>query len=225
MIKMSMLSDSAFVMTKNNDPVNTELMSLAHFAFCGQVALHLADQDSGPLSPMGQHLFVLRWLVTAQKQKRFPKVVASEIAWLIDRGRRLGAKANLASRLEYLYRSCHEPVAEQSDLFRLTYVIESLKVTGWRNYLLSAAEWSASAPPVDVGTGLVLMMEKQSLHASFDEDGTQIMPVEMRVLGPIAEVVQLLDEQRYHCYKEAGGTGWQRLFISTTPIAEDFSLR
>ncbi len=92
MIKMSMLSDSAFVMTKNNDPVNTELMSLAHFAFCGQVALHLADQDSGPLSPMGQHLFVLRWLVTAQKQKRFPKVVASEIAWLIDRGRRLGQK-------------------------------------------------------------------------------------------------------------------------------------
>lgn len=40
------------------------------------------------------------------------------------------------NRLEYLYRSCHEPVAEQSDLFRLTYVIESLKVTGWRNYLL-----------------------------------------------------------------------------------------
>lgn len=68
-------------------------------------------------------------------------------------------------------------------------------------------------------------MEKQNLHASFDEDGAQITPVEMRVLGPIAEVVQLMDEQRYHCYKEAGGTGWQRLFISTTPIAEDFSLR
>lgn len=220
---MSTLSDRTFVMTKNNDPVNTELTSLAHFAFCGQVALRLADQDSGPLSPMGQHLFVLRWLVTAQKQKRFPKVVAPEIAWLIDRGRRLGAKANLASRLEYLYRSCHEPVVEQSDLFRLTYVIESLKVTGWRNYLLSAAEWSASTPPVDVGTDLVLMMEKQNLHASFDEDGAQITPVEIRVLGSIEEVVTLLSEQRYYSHIDVNDMGWQRLFVSTKPIADDFS--
>lgn len=190
--------------------------ALGHFAFCAQIALHLAAQDTGPLSPMGQHVFLLRWLATAQKQKRFPKAVAPEIAELIARGRLLGGKADLVRHLVSLYRACHAPLANQSDLFRLTYVIESLKMVGWHNAVLSEEEWSASVPPDDAGFALMLL--EVNLHASFNEGGTQVTPVEMRLHGPIAEVVTLLSEQRYFSYIEVADTGWQRLLVSTSPI-------
>lgn len=202
--------------------LDTAAAALGHFAFCAQVALHLTEQDNGPLSPMGQHLFLLRWLVMAQKQKRFPKAVAPEIAELIAQGRQLGGKADLVKHLQSLYRACCSPLAEQSDLFRLTYVIESLKMAGWSNHVLSDDEWSASSLSDSVGTGFTVLLLEENLHASFDEDGTQIMPVEIRLQGPMVGVVTLLSEQRYYSYTEVGDTGWQHLLVSTTPIADDF---
>ncbi|HEJ9059028.1 TPA: DUF2913 family protein [Serratia fonticola] len=46
---------------------------LTHLAFCALVALQTAVQDGAVTSPMAEHLFIVRWLTTAQKHKRFPK--------------------------------------------------------------------------------------------------------------------------------------------------------
>ncbi|TQI95178.1 hypothetical protein FHU10_2204 [Serratia fonticola] len=52
---------------------------LARLAFCALVALRTAVQDSAVTSLMAEHLFIARWLATAQKQKCFPKTVVSDI--------------------------------------------------------------------------------------------------------------------------------------------------
>lgn len=96
-------------------------------------------------SPMAEHLFIVRWLATAQKQKRFPKTVAIDIQLLLDKGRKQGIGAKLKSHLEYVWRSCSGEIRQQSDLFRLTYTLESLKVLGWRNELVTPAEWDSEA--------------------------------------------------------------------------------
>lgn len=68
---------------------------LANLAFCALVALQTAVQDSSVASPMAEHLFIVRWLATAQKQKRFPKTVAMDIQLLLDKGRKQGIGAKL----------------------------------------------------------------------------------------------------------------------------------
>jgi len=100
---------------------------LVNLAWCALMALHIAQQDGQALSSLTTHTFLLRWLAVAQKQKRFPRSIASDIEGLLVLVRKKGSAANLLNRLEYLWISCTGPVFVQSDLYRLTYAIEQLK--------------------------------------------------------------------------------------------------
>jgi Protein of unknown function (DUF2913) len=71
-------------------PENTT-SALSHLAFCALVAPGMARQDGTAGTPWAENLFLIRWLATAQKQKRFPKSVAIDITWLLERGRKHGA--------------------------------------------------------------------------------------------------------------------------------------
>jgi hypothetical protein len=79
------------------------------------VALALAWQESGALSPAQETLFLTRWLANALKQRRFSRDVTPDIEWLLKQGRQLGASAKLASKLNYLWRSCSGELTEQND--------------------------------------------------------------------------------------------------------------
>lgn len=98
-----------------------------HLAWCALVALALARQNGDVLSPAQENLFLTRWLATALKQRRFSRDVAPDIEWLLKQGRQLGVSAKLASKLNYLWRSCTGELSEQNDLFRLTYALETAK--------------------------------------------------------------------------------------------------
>ncbi|WP_071882810.1 DUF2913 family protein [Chania multitudinisentens] len=74
------------------------------------------------------HLFIVRWLATAQKQRRFSKTVAIDIQPLLEKGRKQGIRAKLKSHLAYVWRSCSGDIVQQSDLFKLTYTLENLKM-------------------------------------------------------------------------------------------------
>ncbi|MEX3099233.1 DUF2913 family protein, partial [Serratia ureilytica] len=107
----------------------------------------LARQDGIVGTPYAENLFLIRWLSTAQKQKRIPKRVAVELTWLLERGRKHGTAGKLRQHLEYLWRSCSGNPAAQSDLFRLPYATETLKARGWDNYVMDAREWRWETPP------------------------------------------------------------------------------
>lgn len=55
--------------------VNPEqtVADLAHLAWSALVALRLAQRDGQALSPLMAHTFLVRWLATTQKQRRFPR--------------------------------------------------------------------------------------------------------------------------------------------------------
>ncbi len=44
-----------------------------HLAWCALVALALARQEQGELSPAQENLFLTRWLAAALKQRRFSR--------------------------------------------------------------------------------------------------------------------------------------------------------
>jgi hypothetical protein len=140
-------------------------------------------------SPMAEHLFIVRWLAIAQKQKRFPKTVAIDIQLLLEKGRKQGNGAKLKSHLEYVWRSCSGEIRQQSDLFRLTYTLESLKTLGWRNELITPAEWDSEVLD-DADPALYVV--KAALQSAFTKEGQLITPLEFKVAGDTQIVVDAL---------------------------------
>ncbi|WP_252189171.1 DUF2913 family protein, partial [Serratia marcescens] len=166
---------------------------LSHLAFCALVALGLARQDGIAGTPYAENLFLIRWLATAQKQKRFPRSVAIDIQWLLERGRKHGPAGKLCQHLDYLWRSCSGNLAAQSDLFRLTYASETLKDQGWDNYVLDAYEWKSGVTPVPSQHN-GFYVEKAALNAAFAQDGRHLHPVTFRVVGDADRFMHVMAE-------------------------------
>lgn len=175
-------------MKKTHDTLPSEqtVTALAHFAWCALIALHTAQQDGQALSPLSMHAFLLRWLTVAYKQKRFPRAIASDIESMVVLGRQKGLAAGLFNRLEYLWVSCTGPVTAQSDLYRLTYVIEQLKSEGWVNAVVSDQERSTEALTEEYRDIDALLVRKTALTDGFSNEGKLVAPVEFQVTGNLS---------------------------------------
>lgn len=159
---------------------------LANFAWCALLALRTAQQDGQSVSPLASHTFLVRWLALAQKQKRFPRSIASDMEALLALGRKKGSAANLLNRLEYLWTSCTGPVPAQSDLYRLTYAIEQLKTQGWINAVVSDDDWDEKSLGEEYGDSAALLVKKSALTRGFSGDGKLVEPVEFKVVGDMS---------------------------------------
>ncbi|EKM9600762.1 DUF2913 family protein [Salmonella enterica] len=154
-----------------------------HLAWCALVALALARQDGGALSPAQENLFLTRWLATALKQRRFSRDVTPDIEWLLKQGRQLGVSAKLASKLNYLWRSCTGELTEQ----------ETAKDMYWQYRLLNDREWSGrNAVPLSAGVNGIYL-SRANLDAAFNDSGRQINPLMARLTGNVAGVMKLFD--------------------------------
>lgn len=184
-------------MKKTQDSLPSEqiIIALSHFSWCALVALRLAQQDGKARSPLTVHSFLVNWLACAQKQRRFPRSVTTDIDNLLRLGRQKGPAAGMHQRLEYLYSACTSPVAQQSDLFRLTDAIESLKVQGWINAVVGDMEWVPEALLVEYVGEAALLVKKTALSQSFSEEGKLIAPVEFLVIGDTSACISVFQTQ------------------------------
>lgn len=175
-------------------------------AWCALVALALARQDGGVISPAQENLFLTRWLATALKQRRFSRDVTPDIEWLLKQGRQLSVSAKLTSKLNYLWRSCTGELSEQNDLFRLTYALETAKDMHWNYRLLSDREWSGrNAVTLKAGVNGIYL-SRTNLDAAFDDSGQQINPLTARLSGNVAGVVKLFNRCGWQAERESGAT-------------------
>ncbi|MCT7071353.1 DUF2913 family protein [Salmonella enterica] len=184
-----------------------------HLAWCALVALALARQDGGALSPAQENLFLTRWLATALKQRRFSREVTPDIEWLLKQGRQMGVSAKLASKLNYLWRSCTGELSEQNDLFRLTYALETAKDMHWQYRLLNDREWSGrNAVALSAGVNGIYLT-RANLDAAFDDNGRQINPLMARLTGSIAGMMKVFER-----------CGWQAEPAGDVSLPHQFTL-
>lgn len=171
-----------------------------------------------PLSPLTLHAFLVRWLATAQKQRRFPRTVATNIDSLLRLGRQKGPAAGLLQRLEYLQRSCTEPVTQQSDPFRLTHAIEHLRSQGWVNAVVTDDEWNAEALFAEYAGESALLVRKSELQRHYTERGQPSAPVAFIVAGDTGVVGDVLNARvlRYVIQEQHEGGG----LLSRLPSAD-----
>lgn len=173
-----------------------------HFAWCTLVALALARQDGAVCSEAQENLFLTRWLATALKQRRFARELTPDIEWLLRQGRQHGVVAKLASKLDYLWRSCTSEVLDQNDLFRLIYAPKTAKEMQWTYQLLSDREWSErhdSTLPHNVNG---IYLSRTSLDAAFDDGGLQVSPLIARLTGRLNELDRLFERYRWQIAAE-----------------------
>ncbi|MDU5829282.1 MAG: DUF2913 family protein, partial [Mixta calida] len=164
-----------------------------HLAWCALIALALARKDGTVHSAAQKNLFLIRWLASAQKQRRFSRDVATDIDWLLKQGRQYGVKAQLAGKLDYLWQSCSGTLTEQNALGRLTFAMEAAKDMGWVYRLLTDREWSGQhATRLNPGLNGVYVSQT-SLAATFDAEGRQVKPLMARLTGSVAGLEQIFD--------------------------------
>lgn len=164
-----------------------------HLAWCALAALAFARQDGSVCSAAQEDLFLTRWLATALKQRRFSREVAPDIEWLLRQGRQYGVGAKLASKLDYLWRSCTGELSRQNDLFRLTYAMEMAKDMCWAYRILSDREWSGRHAAALNATVNGIYLSRTSLDAAFDDDGQQVTSVMARLTGCVQGLETLLN--------------------------------
>ena len=174
-----------------------------HLAWCGLIALALARRNGDVLSPAQENLFLIRWLATALKQRRFSRDVTPDVKWLLEQGRLHGVRAKLASKLDYIWRSCTGELSEQNDLFRLTYALETAKDRQWYYRLLNDREWSGryATDPKSGINGIYLL--RTNLDMAFNDDGRQINPLTARITGAVADVIKLLNDCNWLARQDA----------------------
>jgi len=169
-----------------------------HFAWCALVALALAKQDNGIQSQAQENIFLTRWLAAALKQRRFSREITPDIEWLLKQGRQFGFNAKLASKLDYLWRSCTSDLSEQTDLFRLTYALDTAKNMHWRYRVLNDREWSGRNAVILNAEVNNICLSRTNLDAAFDDEGQQVAPLVARLTGNVAGLLELFSN-----------SGWQ----------------
>lgn len=165
--------------------------NIGHLAWCALVALGLQRHDRLVVTEAEENLFLIRWLATARKQKRFSRHLTADIDWLLAQGRRLGVRARLYQKLHYLWLMSSGDLHNMPDLLRLTYAIEMAKAGGWQYFLVDEKKMAAGISRFHNNNSFCL--ERTAVEAGFDSNGKQIAPLPIRVFGQIEKLQSLLD--------------------------------
>ncbi|MGC6031163.1 DUF2913 family protein [Enterobacter kobei] len=190
---------------------------LAHLAWCILTAVGLARQEGRALSALQTHMFIMQWLLAAQKRKLFPRTLASDIIWLQEQGKRYGASARLYSKVEYIWLASSGELTQQSTLFRFTYMIDTLRTMGWVDWLVSAKEWEEKAKLA--GNVCAIYTPKDELHQVFTDRGELIKPMELRLTGDISGIPALLAQCNLHAERLPDDDGFSVLRLIPEPGA------
>jgi hypothetical protein len=200
--------------------MNNDNLNVSHLAWCGLIALHTARRDGLVTSPAQDNLFLTRWLASAEKQRRFPRALASDISWLLTEGREKGLRADLPGKLDYLWRAGNGNLQAQNDLFRLQHALHAVKLTGWIYMVLSENEWSGRRQLRLSPSVSGIHLRRSALDNGFDERGRQRSPLPVRITGDLAALDKLLQRSGWRRGAAGGSDEHQHLLLADGFSAE-----
>jgi hypothetical protein len=151
----------------------------------------------------------MQWLATAQKRKLFSRDLAQDIIWLQEQGKRYGTAARLYSKVEYIWLASSGELAEQSALFRFTYMIDTLRTMGWQDYLLSEKDWHDGWKVANSVSAIYT--PKEELSVSFTHEGALVRPLSLRFTGDISGIPSLLSQCNLMAEHRPGEQGYSVL--------------
>ncbi|ECQ9991340.1 DUF2913 family protein [Salmonella enterica] len=163
--------------------VNGKNEKTAHLVWCAMIALHLARLNGRVQSEQQENQFLVRWFADAERQPRFSRDMATDIRWMLQQGQSLGVRAQLARKLDYIWRSTTGNIMEQTELFRLTWGLETAKSQQWVYHVLSDTEWLRLRRQSLNPDVCAVYIPKSALKKAFSDEGKQTAPVPVRITG------------------------------------------
>ncbi|UCQ27482.1 DUF2913 family protein [Edwardsiella tarda] len=192
---------------------------LAHFAWCALVALGIARQEGKALSPLTEHSFLVNWLVTAQKQRRFPRSIATDIESLLQLGRCKGLAAGLSHRLTCLWQDAIASAQPPSALQCLRNALAALKSQGWLNVVIDDTEWHPQRLHAEYANTSALLVKKSDLQCHFSQAGALQGDIVFQVIGDHPVVEDALRQEGLYCH--LSDTPPQGMYVILTPEQEN----
>ena len=194
----------------------TQTQRAGHLAWCALVALRMENHRVYGLSEAQQNLFLIRWLSTAQKQRRFHRDTQSDVEWLLKQGRQYGVSGRLVEKLEYLWNASTGKLSEQNDLFRLKYAMETALNMQWIYRVLGDHEWTGRhTVKLNPAVNMVLLSES-SLTAAFGDRGNQQhQPLYAKITGSVDGMQALLSRCGWKAEPVEGELHQYRLNVVT----------
>jgi len=160
--------------------------SAGHLAWCGLVALGIARKKGQLNSPLNENVFLTRWLAEADRKRIFPKTVAENLRWLIEEGKRLGPRAGLAAKLNYIWKSGIEDMSLRDVRFRFHHALEAFRIMGWTVITLTDDQWEGDRAIRLNRRVSAIYINRSSLDAAFTPDGHPVTPVKIYLTGNIS---------------------------------------
>lgn len=111
---------------------------------------------------------------------------------MLQQGRSLGVRAQLARKLDYIWRSTTGNIMEQTEMFRLTWGLEAACSQQWVYHVLSDPEWLRLRRLRINPDVCAVYLPKSSLEKAFSIEGKQISPVPVRITGNVEAFGTLL---------------------------------
>ncbi|EBL8291908.1 hypothetical protein DLP14_14745 [Salmonella enterica] len=201
----------------NNTPIHADTKGstpdIAHLAWCALIALALAQQEGKARSPMTTHTFLLNWLSTAQKQRRFSRSVSQKLEMLLNLGRQKGIAANLHDNLTVLWQAGYTPVRQDSSLLRLISSIQQLKTNKWVNDAITDEEWHIPTLLEEYCHISALLVKKSELHHHFDDEGALLGSLAFLVTGNTATPLATFKDAGLSARVEKQHENWGMLIL------------
>lgn len=167
---------------------------------------HLALWAMVAQSPAQENIFIIRWLATALKQRRFSRETNADVERLLKQGRQLGVNAKLLSKMNYLWIACTNELSGQSDLFRLTYALETARDTSWSYCLLSDREWAGKKASDQSSEVNSVFLSRSNLDIAFDDDGKQVNLLIVYLTGDVPGIDTIFSRCGWHMAHDGSET-------------------
>ncbi|HAV0157790.1 TPA: DUF2913 family protein [Salmonella enterica] len=138
--------------------------------------------------------------------------------WLINDGRLKGHHAGLKIKLEYIYSTCQKDISGQAAYFRFTRVMEILKNTGWKGYLLTPAKWKILRRETFGEEENLIFMDESAVKISFDLTGRLIRVLKLRVCSDIKIAKKIFEDNNLPVRTGCQDEGLYYFYLQPEPV-------
>ena len=147
-----------------------------HIAFCALVSLGIHKKYHGINSFLQENIYILRWLNTAKREKRFSQTHIPYLDKLVELTNQHMSTSSMKKKLESFY---HLPLPEhiaQSEYYQFSMAQESLKISGYPWFNLSTHELKKK---LNSFSGQGIFTEKHAFNFAFPLQDKMTAPLRM----------------------------------------------
>lgn len=160
-------------------------------AWCLLTAILIAKKSGTINSDNQRHIFIVKWLQSAQRKKIFDKKIAGDIIWLIQEAKNRGFEAKLYDKINYIWICGSGLISNLDPKRRFESFLDSLQLLGWYRTIVDHDISEITKP---LKTGAEFFYSSSEMKRKFDQSGCFISEMLVVFSGPVDGVLKVAND-------------------------------